>query len=57
MNEIECPHCQHSFENYLDPFDQDEEKEVQCPKCEEYFMVRCTYSASYESYKIGLENN
>ena len=50
MNNIECPYCQHEFENYTDPFDQQEEKEMQCPTCEKYFMVRCTYSASYESY-------
>jgi len=52
MNKIECPYCGNGFNPSGDPYDQEEEREEQCPKCHEYFMVKCTYWADYEAWKV-----
>ena len=57
MNKIECPYCGNEFKPSGDSYDQEEEREEECPECGKHFMVQCTYWASYNAYKIGQEIN
>jgi|GEM_PF-2875090 len=43
MKDLTCPYCKHEFDWDGDYPEQDEEMEIQCPKCEKYFKAHASW--------------
>lgn len=58
--DLDCPACHHLFDfnDYGDPIEQDEEIELQCPKCDAEFTAIASWMLVFtgETLKTELES-
>lgn len=57
MSDIECPYCEADCGTPDEHTDEGVYCEMQCPKCEKYFVYQCDYSVDYSSYKAPCLND
>ena len=58
METIECPYCKHEYDYNGDyDFNQDDEWENECPKCEKFFMLTAWYEANFSSRQADCLND
>jgi hypothetical protein len=56
MNDYECPYCQAPHEYDGDGMGDGDTEEVQCDKCEKFFLIVGCITVSYDAYQADCLN-
>jgi uncharacterized C2H2 Zn-finger protein len=59
MSDLNCPYCDHDFDDTSDMegYTEDSVHEFECPECSKIFMASISYSIHYSEFETPCKND
>lgn len=59
MSDLECPYCEHGFndDGDMDGYTQDSDHEFECPKCDKIFMATIDWSVNHSPFETPCKSD